>query len=551
MAAKFEINMANNNEFHVLLKGGNGEVIASGETYATMAGAQAGIVAVQTAAANANRVDKTKAAASNDYSGTFELFNDAAGEIRFRLVSSSGETILQSEGYASMGGALNGIDSVQTNAVIFGQFQYKTASNGQYFFVLLAGNNEPIGHSELYKTLGGRAVGQYAVERSAPTAAIVDLTVAQPPTPKPAEFRITQDAESGQFTFLLVDPKGRLLLTADNLYVSKQGAQNGIASVQTNAVDLTRYSNASLDDGTLYFQLKAGNNVVLGDSPFTKSQADRAALVQAVKTNAPTAIVVDLTMSQVRQARFEIYRDAPTGLQYFWRLKSSNSFEILASPAASASQADAQAQISVVKARAVSAANFVNSTSGAAFKFELRDAAGATIGVSQSYAAQASSDAGLSSVVNNAPNAIVIIIPWVMPATLEPTLAPTPAPTPAIGSPCSAFVLCDQCANAASASDGPCKWCSTAVQAGSCVTASAACSAGTAVTAAASCPTEAPTPAPTVAPTPAPTVDPTQTFATVPVTAAPAITESTVTAGCGALVVPTLVAVALAQLQVL
>lgn len=49
--------------------------------------------------------------------GKFELYTDSRGEYRFRLKAGNGETIaVSSEGYTSKSGALNGIESVKTNA---------------------------------------------------------------------------------------------------------------------------------------------------------------------------------------------------------------------------------------------------------------------------------------------------------------------------------------------------------------------------------------------------------------------------------------------------
>jgi len=48
--------------------------------------------------------------------GKFELYEDKAGEYRFRLKAGNGEVIATGQGYASKAGALNGIDSVKRNA---------------------------------------------------------------------------------------------------------------------------------------------------------------------------------------------------------------------------------------------------------------------------------------------------------------------------------------------------------------------------------------------------------------------------------------------------
>ena len=49
--------------------------------------------------------------------GKFELYEDKAGEYRFRLKAGNGEVIaLASEGYSSKASALKGIESVRKNA---------------------------------------------------------------------------------------------------------------------------------------------------------------------------------------------------------------------------------------------------------------------------------------------------------------------------------------------------------------------------------------------------------------------------------------------------
>ncbi|MBN9196447.1 MAG: YegP family protein [Microbacterium sp.] len=48
--------------------------------------------------------------------GKFELYTDKAGEGRFRLKASNGQVIATGEGYSSKAGALNGIESIKTNA---------------------------------------------------------------------------------------------------------------------------------------------------------------------------------------------------------------------------------------------------------------------------------------------------------------------------------------------------------------------------------------------------------------------------------------------------
>jgi len=57
MAAKFEIYKDKRGEYRFRLKAENGEVVATGESYPSLAGAKAGVEAVKRAAAAASVTD--------------------------------------------------------------------------------------------------------------------------------------------------------------------------------------------------------------------------------------------------------------------------------------------------------------------------------------------------------------------------------------------------------------------------------------------------------------------------------------------------------------
>jgi uncharacterized protein YegP (UPF0339 family) len=48
--------------------------------------------------------------------GKFELYTDSAGKFRFRLKAGNGEIIAVGESYESKASALNGIESIKSNA---------------------------------------------------------------------------------------------------------------------------------------------------------------------------------------------------------------------------------------------------------------------------------------------------------------------------------------------------------------------------------------------------------------------------------------------------
>ena len=99
------------------LKAGNGQVIATSEVYTTEEACRNGIASVQTNAPIANIEDQTVEGYATEKNPKFEIYNDKAGEFRFRLKAKNGQIIATSEGYTTMAGCQNGIESVQKNAV--------------------------------------------------------------------------------------------------------------------------------------------------------------------------------------------------------------------------------------------------------------------------------------------------------------------------------------------------------------------------------------------------------------------------------------------------
>ena len=110
--------------------------------------------------------------------GKFELYKDKAGEFRFRLKASNGQTILASEGYKDRSGADNGIESVKKNAGDDARYEKKESTSGKPYFVLKAANHQVIGMSEMYESEAARDNGIASVKTHAPDAAVDDQTAA-------------------------------------------------------------------------------------------------------------------------------------------------------------------------------------------------------------------------------------------------------------------------------------------------------------------------------------------------------------------------------------
>lgn len=108
-------------------------------------------------------------------SGKFEIYQDKAGEYRFRLKATNGQIILASEGYSAKAGCTNGVASVKTNATIEARYQKKQTVSGKYMFNLLAANHQVIGTSEAYETATACNNGIASVMNNAPNASVVEL----------------------------------------------------------------------------------------------------------------------------------------------------------------------------------------------------------------------------------------------------------------------------------------------------------------------------------------------------------------------------------------
>ena len=110
----FETYQDKSGKYRFRLKAANGEVIASGEGYASMRGCLNGIESIKKNAPEAKMVDEGKKVGGP----VFEIFKDKSGQHRFRLKAANGEIIAVSEGYTSKDRCLDGIASVEKNASI-------------------------------------------------------------------------------------------------------------------------------------------------------------------------------------------------------------------------------------------------------------------------------------------------------------------------------------------------------------------------------------------------------------------------------------------------
>ena len=101
-------------------------------------------------------------------------------------------------------------------------------------------------------------------------------------------------AAGGQLMFNLKAGNREVILTSER-YTSKAAAENGIASVKTNAPDDDHFHHETAKDGSPYSVLVASNGQTIGKSEMYSSASSMENGIKSVKENAPTATTKDLT----------------------------------------------------------------------------------------------------------------------------------------------------------------------------------------------------------------------------------------------------------------
>lgn len=97
-------------------------------------------------------------------------------------------------------------------------------------------------------------------------------------------------SSDGQFRFSLNAGNAETILTSE-LYKSESSATNGIASVQSNCADDSRYEKKEASNGKQFFNLKAANHQTIGTSQMYASAASRDGGIESVKTNGTSTTV--------------------------------------------------------------------------------------------------------------------------------------------------------------------------------------------------------------------------------------------------------------------
>lgn len=102
--------------------------------------------------------------------GTFLISKRTNGEFQFVLKAGNGQVILTSEAYTTKAACDNGIESVRKNSQDDAHFDRLESKGGKPYFNLKAGNGQNIGTSEMYETVAARENGIESVKKNGPDA---------------------------------------------------------------------------------------------------------------------------------------------------------------------------------------------------------------------------------------------------------------------------------------------------------------------------------------------------------------------------------------------
>ena len=115
-----------------------------------------------------------------------------------------------------------------------GKFTVKKTETG-YNFLLVATNGQPVGSSQVYKSLKSALAGVESIKNVAPVAEIEDTTAGEVEEKKNPKFVLYTD-KAGEFRFRLQAANGQNVLASEG-YTTLAACKNGVASVVKNAQD--------------------------------------------------------------------------------------------------------------------------------------------------------------------------------------------------------------------------------------------------------------------------------------------------------------------------
>lgn len=288
----------------------NGNIIAtSGESYASDRNCRRGMRSVQRHALGAAIVwqrdeeepEPLVDPVAEESRATFERYDDARGEARWRLRHDNGEIIAAgTRGFSSNSAALDSIESVRAYVGPADYLEFDPAgiqvyedASGEYRWRLVHRNGEILADSG--EGYASRSNARRAIERLKDLAGDASID-----DESGARYEVYEAAD-GEHRWRLVAANGETIADSGEGYADRRGAVSAIERVQeyTPAADTLTVGEAAVeiyedDSGEHRWRLRHRNGTILATSGEGYSSRSKAiAGVNTVKRNAPAAPVED------------------------------------------------------------------------------------------------------------------------------------------------------------------------------------------------------------------------------------------------------------------
>lgn len=107
-----------------------------------------------------------------------------------------------------------------------------------------------------------------------------------------AKFETFKSEKSGEFYFNLKAGNGQVILSSEG-YTTASARDNGIESVRKNSQDDKRFERKESKKGEPFFTLNSTNGQIIGKSEMYSSKSGMENGIASVRKNAPEATVVE------------------------------------------------------------------------------------------------------------------------------------------------------------------------------------------------------------------------------------------------------------------
>ena len=238
--ARFELYQDRGDQWRWRLRHRNGNVIGdSGEGYTRKHNAQKGMQSVRRNALGATvmHIEREEEVPEEDEEfepvvelesqGTYEIHEDAEGKYRWRLLHRNGNILADSgEGYSRRNDARRAADRLRERIDDL-EFEVFEDNAGEYRWRLTGGNDRIVADSgEGYSSRSGVEEAVERIQNYAPDARILDIGR--------AAFEVFED-KAGEFRWRLRHRNGNILADSGEGYTERNKAYDAIESVKRNA----------------------------------------------------------------------------------------------------------------------------------------------------------------------------------------------------------------------------------------------------------------------------------------------------------------------------